>query len=242
MVMSPAPVRWDQLDSQTAKIVMRAETAPERQMRIVACRKEPWTVQWIEAIDPPTSVLWDIGASTGPYSLLAGSRGISTVAFEPAYASYAALVDNLLANPAAAQKIVPLCLALADVTGLVALGYRSLEAGAGSHVFGATQAPKIVASLPAMTMRGDDACRLLGLVPPTHLKLDVDGAESRVLAGLQGILASGRLRSVMLELSTGDLRRGEHLEAAGFKETARFTERAGKPIGGGIMYARWERA
>ena len=63
--------------------VMEAETdferesarqlPPQKAYRLNACRKEPWTVAFIEAM-PANSRFWDIGANVGSYALVAAAR------------------------------------------------------------------------------------------------------------------------------------------------------------------------
>jgi len=59
--------------------------------------KEPETIAWINTM-PVGSVLWDIGANVGTYSLYALSRGIRVVCFEPDNRVNAILEKNLELN------------------------------------------------------------------------------------------------------------------------------------------------
>lgn len=43
-----------------------------------------------------------------------------------------------------------------------------------------------------------------GLPQPTHIKIDVDGIESRIVAGMEKTLSSNKLVSIALEVSTKD--------------------------------------
>ncbi len=63
-----------------------------RGFRSSPCAKEPETVEWIRSF-PEGSVLWDVGASVGPYSLIAAALGHKVVAFEPFAPSYGHLVQ-----------------------------------------------------------------------------------------------------------------------------------------------------
>ena len=60
--------------------------------------REPETIDWIDGFEVPCT-FWDIGANVGAYTLYAALRpGISTLAFEPSPASYAALCRNIEVN------------------------------------------------------------------------------------------------------------------------------------------------
>lgn len=233
---------WATLDYPKAQITMRAVTAWEQQMRCRSCGKEPWTVAWIESI-PAGSIFWDIGANTGAYSLIAGSRGLGTIAFEPGYNNYAAACDNVLANPSSVKNVTVLPIALSDATSLVPFGYRNLEAGAASHSFGGIedQKGKLVAQLPSMAIRADELINAMHLVPPTHLKIDVDGAEARVLAGFGQVLTV--LQGIMIEVPN----KGEQVElihgmlqAAGLSMVVSHNQRDGHMIQD-VHYEEWRR-
>lgn len=63
------------LDYSKYKIYLNCESHAEKTIRIHSCKREPDTVKWIENL-PPKSVLFDIGANTGSYSLIAAAQNI----------------------------------------------------------------------------------------------------------------------------------------------------------------------
>src|SRR5688572_16912126 len=107
----------------------------ERKYRARACDREPWTVAWLDSHVQPGDVVFDIGANVGPFSLIAavrvGANG-RVYAFEPAYASFARLCDNIVLNEFD-DRIVPIPMPLAAATGLVSFTYRSVHAGQSRH-------------------------------------------------------------------------------------------------------------
>ena len=231
---------WTTLDYPKAQITIRGVSAWESKFRAKACEKEPWCVAWIESI-PEGSVFWDIGANTAPYALIAGARGILTFAFEPGYANYSAAQDNRLANPASASLITVLPIALGDVTSLVPFFYRNLEPGAASHSFGDTK-EKMVAQAPAVAVRADEFINVFHVPPPTHLKIDVDGAEARVLAGFGQAIQT--VQSIMIEVpNKGDQVDLIHqlLTNGGLKHVVSHNQRDGHTIGD-IHYETWVRS
>jgi FkbM family methyltransferase len=235
-----APVRLDFPDHD---IWLRATTATERRWRARACAKEPWTVRWIQDHIHRDEVLYDIGANVGAFSLIAAvARGARVVAFEPGYATFARLCENIQLN-ACANAIVPVPLPLSDATGLLTFAYRSLEPGQSRHTLGevldagAASAAPYAQPMCATTL--DRAVADFKLPLPQHLKIDVDGTELRVLKGGAAVLRGPQLRTILLESDAPawDALAAE-LGAAGFTLQARH-ERPQKP--GAPLYALWAR-
>lgn len=187
------------LDYPKAEIRMLAETAVEQKWRLHACAKEPWTVQWIESMQPGEA-FYDVGANVGPYTLIAAKRGLEVVAIEPGYANYAHLAENLRIN---ALDALALPIALGRATTVEPLAYSDTSAGAASHRFGGVGG---TADHPyaqqVLTFRLDNLVRTFGLPAPNHIKLDVDGAEMEVLEGAVETLADAAFRSMLMEMQT----------------------------------------
>jgi len=234
------PAHIGRLDYGGAEIMIGVTSRAEILSRLRPVAKEPWTVEWIERNVKASDVLYDIGANVGAYSLIAAALGRSArvVAVEPAYASYAALCDNVLLN-GAQDIIVPLPVLLGARTGLVTLGYRDVAAGAAEHLVGAEGAAAY--RQPTLAYRLDDLVEHLGLPAPTLAKIDVDGAEAAVLAGAPQTLARAELRSVLVEVerSGGDAIVAA-LERAGLELVDRVDERAGERLAH-VWYGTFER-
>ena len=235
-----APVR---LDFPDRDIWLRATSAAERRWRARACTKEPWTVRWIQDQIQHGEVLYDIGANVGAFSLIAAlSRGASVVAFEPGYANFARLCENIQLN-ACGAAIVPVPLPLSDATGLVTFHYRSLEPGQSRHTLGdaldTAPPPAGHYAQPVCATTLDRAVADFNLPAPHHLKIDVDGSELRVLRGGAAVLRGAQLRSILIESgadATAAL--ASELMAAGFALQSRH-ERPRKPDA--PAYAVWAR-
>lgn len=162
---------------------------------------EPDTVQWIRANLRSGDVLWDIGANVGAYSLLAAKLipGASVAAFEPYIPTFSHLWENIAQNGLSSQ-IVPICVALSDRTAIDELGISDPRAGSAEHVLGRKD---MKSSQPSVGIMGDDACKILGVAPPTLLKVDVDGYEVHVLKGMASALRDSKLRSCIVEVERG---------------------------------------
>jgi FkbM family methyltransferase len=207
-----------ELDYPGAKIVMGVPSIWAAK-RLRSCAKEPWTVDWIESAMRPADVFYDLGASTGPYALVAHAAfdgAVDVVAIEPAAASFALLCENVARN-GAGGTIIPLPVALSSRTGMRDFHYRSTEAGAAMHTLAgerpaaASEAFEPAHTQPVLAFRLDDLISTFALPAPNHLKVDVDGAELSVLEGAPRTLRDPALRSVMIEL---DLEEGEAIVRA----------------------------
>ena len=200
-----AATRPRKLDYEHADIYMRVTTKSEA-LRLNACAKEPFTIEWIHRCIGSGEVLYDIGANVGAYSLVAAKKpagGARVFSFEPSYASVATLCANIVLNDAA-EQITPLPVALSDATSMNVFSLRDLEAGAARHALGARgpgDKPAIYQQ-PVLVCRLDDVVEWFTLPPANHIKLDVDGGELAVLAGAARTLASPALRSMLIEIAS----------------------------------------
>jgi FkbM family methyltransferase len=168
--------------------------------------KEPGTLDWIDGAFDGVDVFFDIGANIGQYSLYAALRHprLRVVAFEPEYANLHLLRDNIVANDLGA-RIEPYALALGERSGLSLLHLHDLTPGAAMHSEAAEargrtdSGHRVLWSEGICVMRLDDFCAQRGMRPHA-IKIDVDGAEGRVLEGARATLAAEELRTVLIEL------------------------------------------
>ena len=228
-----------QLDHPGPPIWLYATSDMERRERARACVKEPWTAEWIETQIRHGEVLYDIGANVGVFSLLAAKRcenDITVVAFEPAYASYARLCDNILLNRCEAA-IIPVPLVLSSSNGLVGFTYRSREPGESRHRLREAwrarrqRKPGARYEQPSLATKLDDVIQRYGLPVPHHIKVDVDGWELHVLEGAQAVLRQPTLRSLMIEVQDTLVRPvTDLLAAAGCIPEARYQRKLRSPL------------
>ena len=93
------------------------------------------------------------------------------------------------------------CVALSDRTGVDFLHMENTGSGHASHAFGQTRsiegelAPVFSQAVPGIT--ADDFVTVFGAPAPTHIKLDVDSTEEKIIRG--GPRTFGGARSVMVE-------------------------------------------
>lgn len=151
------------------------------------CAKEPETVEWVRSFEP-TSLFWDIGASVGPYSLIASALGHEVIAFEPFAPSYGHLQQNIWLN----ELIGPVYaapIAFSAKRKWSIFWASAPSPGSASHDNGSVLYPQT-----AQFMRVDD---WNSGQKPSHVKIDVDGAELGVIEG--GRETWKKVDSIMVE-------------------------------------------
>lgn len=151
--------------------------------------REPELYQWIRDM-PEGAVMFDVGSSYGQEAVYAGVLGHKVVAFngDPEGAYF--LSVNAQLNEGA--DITP-------VAALVSADEKLIDISFPSNRFYMRGRPKywdISLQIPSVSL--DGYVREYG-VAPTHLKIDVDGAETDVLRGAAAVLADPRLRNIFIE-------------------------------------------
>lgn len=186
--------------------------------------KEPCTLQWIASFNRG-DVLVDVGANVGMYTIwAAATKGVKVFAFEPEAQNYALLNRNILLNRLQ-DRVKAYCLGLSDKAGITELYMANATPGSSCHALGEAIDYKYE-PLPVVFTQGCVAARLDdlvadGVIPaPTHIKIDVDGIEPKVVAGARATLKDQAVRSLLVELN---LNLAEHrdlvhdIESLGFR-------------------------
>lgn len=142
---------------------------------------------WIK----PDSIVWDIGANMGLFAFPAGLRASAGAlyAFEPDIE----LANNLIRNSRLNRHIAitPICAAVSDTDGTAAFEVSryscALNKLANSGRWNRVEASEMrqVPTLKVDTL-------VVDLKPPTIMKIDVEGAEMRVLEGASRTIESHR--------------------------------------------------
>ena len=165
--------------------------------------KEPLTLKWIDGLTPG-SVLWDIGANIGLYSIYAAKfKGIKVISFEPSVFNLELLVRNINLNLVSdLVSVIPLPLYKSSEVSQILLSSENI--GAALNTFGEIygQDGKDLMGIIKYNVLGlsaDDLLIKLGINQPTNLKIDVDGIEHLILAGATKLLA--RVQSILVEVN-----------------------------------------
>ncbi len=164
--------------------------------------KEPETLMWLESM-PSGSVLWDVGANIGLYSLYAAKARKSKVfSFEPSVFNLELLVRNIaLNNVGPSVTVIPI--ALSNRTMVENFKLTSVAWGSALSAFGVDfdQNGEKLHSIFDYRLPGvklDDVVQMFSVELPEYLKIDVDGIEHLILEGGQEVLKS--VQSVLIEV------------------------------------------
>jgi len=184
--------------------VMELDTADflQRELYILG-DYEPLVRREIEKRLKPGDTFLDIGANVGFYSLVAakvvGSRG-KVYAFEPAPKTRALLENNLRLNRAKNVTAIPV--ALSEGAGE---GELFLDAKNNSGAASLRRSPNGGNAISVTLDTYDHFAAANALPKPALIKIDVEGAEVRVLKGMVDLLSRPGRPPVILEVSEWSL-------------------------------------
>jgi FkbM family methyltransferase len=166
---------------------------------------DPHTLEWLSEQMQPGDVLYDIGAGIGAYAMIAAmQRGGLAVAFEPGFATFSRLCDNLLLN-GCYRSVVPLPTALSDRAGLFELRYAQAP-GEHEHALATRRWRNVRDGIesryaqPIGAERLDDLVTRLELPAPHVLRVSVRDGADRIFRGAAQILQQKQLRSVLVSV------------------------------------------
>ncbi len=173
--------------------------------------KEPETIEWIDTFKTG-DVLFDIGANIGLYSIYAAKKGIDVIAFEPESQNFALLNKNVYLNKCW-NKVMCLSVALSDNNTCGYLYLPQFQTGGATNCFGSPLDEQGKSFNPVFKQGVVsymlDSFLLQSNYFPTHIKIDVDGIEPKIINGSDKTLKDPRLKSVLIELNDG---LPEHME------------------------------
>ena len=144
---------------------------------------------------PDKPIIWDVGANIGIYSILLGIKfpEASILAFEPNDKVAKLLQDNICRN--SVRNVTLRREALSDNRRLDTLNVNSLKPGTGR--IGNMQKKRF--DLQNIQTVDGDALISEGHKPPNFIKIDTEGHEPKVLAGLKSCITESK-PIVMMEV------------------------------------------
>jgi FkbM family methyltransferase len=166
--------------------------------------KEPETIAWLNKIKA-NSIIYDVGANVGVYSIYAAAiRDCQVLSFEPSFFNLELLFRNIQTNNLQ-EKITIVPLSLSNKSQI-----ENFYMQEGDNIWGGahnssgsnksqdgTEMQKFKTS-SQMALSLDDLINVFNLPTPSHIKIDVDGLEDRVLQG--GLNTLGNTKSVLIEI------------------------------------------
>lgn len=213
--------------------VLLGKTSGGRAMSLLT--KQPATIDWIDHFEPG-SVLWDIGANVGTFSLYAAlARDTKVVAFEPAAVNYFLLAANCEANNLF-DRIDCLLLGVGRDKAVDRLEVSQFRSGR-SFSFRGKNSESFAARQAAIVLAVDQLVDDYGLPCPNYIKIDAPGSSEAIIAGAARTLRRPELRQVHLEIreqSKGAQRIIDLLKEGGFAP-------AGKDMHGGTSDVTFSR-
>jgi FkbM family methyltransferase len=185
-------------------IAIRISTPNEHYRADTYATKEPETIEWLRDNLRDGDVFYDVGANIGLYSLYAAKLrpACRVFAFEPESHNFGSLCGNLLLNRV--ENVTPCFFPLSSQEAFAPFYVYDLRAGGALHSLGR---PSPLRDGPPLLATGAIAATIdvlvsrHGLPRPDLLKLDVDGNEEQILDGSAAVLASGSLRSILVEVT-----------------------------------------
>ena len=209
----------------TARVLVTPETRRMRSKGVLVL--DPATVAWLDEHVSPGDVLYDIGAGIGAYTLVAAlHRGAVCIAFEPGFATFKRLCDNLLLN-GCSRSVIPLPLALGEQAGLLELEY-SAEAGGHSHTLAPREwrpgrdALDAHYTQPVCADRLDAVVQRHHLLKPQVIRIAMRRGAASALSGAGLLLADPHVRSVLATVKGDEESRAvaDVMAGHGFSTTA----------------------
>jgi FkbM family methyltransferase len=165
--------------------------------------KEPETLEWIDSFEEK-SVVWDVGANIGLYSMYAAKKRNCLVwSYEPSVFNLELLARNIFINGLQSQIcIVPI--ALNEQMGSSAMRMTTTEWGGALSTFGENlgwdgKIVKEVFEFKTIGLSMDDTKMLLKIPQPDYIKMDVDGIEHFILKGGEKVL--GLVKGILIEVN-----------------------------------------
>ena len=168
---------------------------------------DPAVVEWIDRRVGVGDILYEVGAGIGECAIVAARhKAAIVVAFEPGYAAYKELCDNVLLNRCEAL-VVPVPLALAAKDGLAELKYLPGQPGEPGYLVrddinwrvkhrGATK-PYLQ---PACLVRLDSFLENQRPPVPQHVRLATNVNVAAVLAGAIETLRLPSLKTISMQV------------------------------------------
>lgn len=168
--------------------------------------KEPDTLYWIDTYMKKDDVFFDIGANIGTYSLYAAKKkSMKVFALEPESSNFYFLNKNIYLNHLE-NNITAINVALNNSDKLSYLNLVKFIVG-GTEINFDEALNHVREKFSPVFKQGvlgfslDSLVEKFSIPLPNHIKIDVGGDEKKIFEGLENILKSSELKTIMIELN-----------------------------------------
>jgi FkbM family methyltransferase len=155
---------------------------------------EAGTLRFFDAVLPGCDTMIDVGAHVGLTTLYAAGRVGHVAAFEPSPVNFDFLTRNVALNPQLRPRVRLFAEGLGDRDERVTL-YAKAFGDSGSSIFQDVERARVVRGAAVATVplrHAPTVLREIGLSARTLIKIDIEGAEYRVLPAIADLLAETR--------------------------------------------------
>lgn len=201
-----------EIDGRTLRYSATQDNAIAHGRVVTLFAKEPTTIPWLDSFTSD-DVLLDIGANIGLYSIYAAvMRDCQVYCVEPEALNFAELNKNIYLN-GLHGRVLAFCAAASTemkvgelLLGAFASGYSHHDFGENTWLKDMKWSPDVSVGREERARQGSISVAIDQLVEsgairmPTHIKIDVDGLEHRVIEGARQTLNDPRLKTVLVEI------------------------------------------
>ena len=198
------------IEEKNVKFFVPSYITRERVRKIFT--KEPDTISWINNFEKfnikESSIMWDIGANIGLFSIYASTKhkNLKVFSFEPSTSNLVILSRNISINNLE-EKIIINQIALTDKENkYLKLKETTFLEGGALNTFGEEYDYK------GENFNAKNSYRLYGtsidylienniLEIPDFIKVDVDGIEHLILNGAKKLLKEQKIKSIQIEIN-----------------------------------------
>lgn len=199
----------DPLDGQRYQFVSDSLHSYQRARALLS--KEPETIAWLRKKLRPSDVFLDIGANVGMFSIFAAkhlSEAGHVYACEPHLPTTIQLLQNVTMNRLE-DRVSVISVAASGSDGFSPFHYKRWRQGASGSQLVVVDGPglrKRVGTELKSGMRVDTMIAEGVIRSPDLIKIDTDGIEVQIVAGMKNLLTGQyRPRSILVEVQQGEL-------------------------------------
>ena len=185
-------------------------TNPFEEVRTGVVAREPGTIKWLEDNLQWDDSFYDIGASTGGYSLVAakimqslpageGMHG-TVCAFEPFANNFAALTTNVMLN-VCSEWVFAFPVFLSDLHRIAHIDVHQPLGGVSKHRVVSAPTEQ---SHPVLTIGGDTVRSMYQMPRPELIRINAHDQVLPILKGMKLTMKDSNIRSVMIAVDESE--------------------------------------